>query len=117
MSKSDLIYLNDKKIYVTEQLHPVEFITEQNYKIYLKPEIPTFKERIDKQDIRFFPYSLINEIQEYINQNLNDLSISRPKNRVHWGIPVPEEEDKHTIYVWFEALINYITVLGIDQTN
>ncbi len=117
MSKSDLIYLNDKKTYVTEQFHPVEFITEQNYKINFIPEIPKLKEKIDKEEIRFFPYNIINEVKEYINQNLNELSISRPKNRVYWGIPVPGEEDKHTIYVWFEALINYITVLGICHND
>jgi methionyl-tRNA synthetase len=42
---------------------------------------------------------------------LEDLSISRPRSRLDWGIPVPEDPD-HTIYVWFDALTNYITGVG-----
>lgn len=42
---------------------------------------------------------------------LEDLSISRPKSRVKWGVPVPNDPEQ-TIYVWVDALINYITVLG-----
>jgi methionyl-tRNA synthetase len=40
-----------------------------------------------------------------------DLSISRPKNRLSWGIPVPDDPD-HTMYVWFEALMNYLSAIG-----
>lgn len=42
---------------------------------------------------------------------LADLSISRPRSRLSWGIPVPGDE-QHTIYVWVDALTNYLTVLG-----
>ena len=44
-----------------------------------------------------------------------DLSISRPRNRLHWGIPVPEDP-KQTIYVWLDALINYLTGAGYPDT-
>ena len=44
-----------------------------------------------------------------------DLSISRPRNRLHWGIPVPEDP-KQTIYVWLDALINYLTAAGYPDT-
>lgn len=45
---------------------------------------------------------------------LEDLSISRPASRVRWGVPVPNDRSQ-TIYVWVDALINYITVLGYPE--
>lgn len=43
--------------------------------------------------------------------SVEDLSISRPRSRVRWGVPVPGDPNQ-TIYVWVDALINYLTVLG-----
>lgn len=43
--------------------------------------------------------------------DLADLSISRPSSRLTWGIPVPDDPD-HTIYVWIDALVNYLTAAG-----
>lgn len=42
---------------------------------------------------------------------MRDLSISRPRKRLQWGIPVPNDSD-HTMYVWLEALVNYLTAMG-----
>lgn len=42
---------------------------------------------------------------------LDDLSVSRPYSRVPWGIPVPDDSN-HTIYVWLDALVNYLTAAG-----
>ena len=51
-------------------------------------------------------------IQDLSNpDNFKDLSMSRPKSRVRWGIPVPGD-DSHVIYVWLEALVNYLTAVG-----
>ena len=46
--------------------------------------------------------------------SLEDLSISRPRSRLTWGIPVPGDPD-HTIYVWVDALTNYITAAGYPK--
>lgn len=51
------------------------------------------------------------EVQSWIDMGLADLSISRPRSRLTWGIPVPNDPD-HTIYVWLDALVNYITAAG-----
>ncbi|MCA9361291.1 methionine--tRNA ligase [Candidatus Kaiserbacteria bacterium] len=51
---------------------------------------------------------------EFVKGGLGDLSISRPKTRVDWGIPVPGD-DEHVMYVWFDALTNYISTLGWPQ--
>ncbi|NPB07476.1 MAG: methionine--tRNA ligase [Aquificae bacterium] len=51
-----------------------------------------------------------NEIISFVKQGLKDLSVTRPRSRVKWGIPVPFDPD-HTIYVWFDALFNYVSAL------
>ncbi|MEZ4200560.1 MAG: methionine--tRNA ligase [Candidatus Paceibacterota bacterium] len=48
---------------------------------------------------------------DFVKSGLGDLSISRPRSRVDWGIPVPGD-DEHVMYVWFDALTNYISTLG-----
>ena len=51
------------------------------------------------------------EITSFVEQGLKDFSISRLKQKMPWGIPVPND-DKHVMYVWFDALVNYISALG-----
>ena len=113
MSQNDLIFHPEENRYETKQKQPVEYITEENFKIEFEPVIERFKQEIEKNNIKYIPQNMKNEVNEYINQRLFDLSISRPKSRVNWGIPVPGSENKQTIYVWFEALLNYITIIGI----
>ncbi|PCI56124.1 MAG: methionine--tRNA ligase [Alphaproteobacteria bacterium] len=64
------------------------------------------------------PPSRMNEIVSFLKQEggLRDLSISRHKSRLKWGIPVPDDED-HVMYVWLDALTNYITALGYPDEN
>ncbi|MEZ0323984.1 MAG: methionine--tRNA ligase [Hydrogenothermaceae bacterium] len=58
-----------------------------------------------------------NEVIAFVKQGLKDLSVSRRRDRVSWGIPVPFDEN-HTIYVWFDALTNYLTAVGYpDKLN
>lgn len=49
-------------------------------------------------------------------EELQDLSISRPINRVPWAIPTPSDES-HTIYVWLDALVNYLTSVGYPNNS
>lgn len=58
-----------------------------------------------------FPEVRRNEVTSFVRGGLQDLSISRLQTSVSWGIPVPDDE-KHTMYVWFDALTNYITAIG-----
>ncbi|MCX6573277.1 MAG: methionine--tRNA ligase, partial [Candidatus Aminicenantes bacterium] len=57
------------------------------------------------------PQSRMNEVVSFVRGGLRDLSITR--TTVKWGIPVPGDP-KHTIYVWFDALFNYVTAIGYD---
>ena len=57
------------------------------------------------------PESRKNEILGFLNNPLNDLCISRPKSRLNWGIELPFDNE-YVTYVWFDALLNYITAIG-----
>ncbi len=57
-----------------------------------------------------------NEVISFVKQGLKDLSVSRKRDRVKWGIPVPFDPN-HTIYVWFDALTNYLTAVGYPDTE
>ena len=60
------------------------------------------------------PDSRRNEVASFVRGGLQDLSISRPKTSVSWGVPVPDDPS-HTMYVWFEALTNYATAIGFGN--
>ena len=86
----------------------VELTSEDNYHFRLS----AFQERLEKYysnsgDI-IVPWTRQNDVQNEIRNGLQDLSISRPSERLSWGIPVPDDETQ-TIYVWLDALINYLT--------
>ena len=60
------------------------------------------------------PESRNNEVISFVRGGLQDLSVSRLKNSVSWGIPVPDDPN-HTMYVWFDAVANYITAIGFGN--
>src|SRR5207253_2814496 len=68
----------------------------------------------DPQLVR--PEARRNEVLSFIRGGLQDLSISRLKTSVSWGVPVPDD-DEHVMYVWLDALSNYITALGYGNAE
>jgi methionyl-tRNA synthetase len=60
------------------------------------------------------PEARRNEVRSFVKGGLQDLSVSRLKSSVSWGLPVPDDPD-HTMYVWFDALTNYITAIGFGN--
>lgn len=94
-----------------ERYERLQEIKEENYFFALSKFNNQIKKVIEDGSLRIVPISRRHEILSVINQGLEDISISRPKSKISWGIPVPGDSE-HTIYVWFEALMNYITVLG-----
>lgn len=93
---------------------PYEKIEEENYFFKLSNYTTHIKDVIESNQISIVPDSRKNEILSVINSGLDDISVSRPKEKISWGIPVPG--DAHQVmYVWFEALMNYITVLGYPE--
>ncbi len=93
---------------------PYEKIEEENYFFRLSKYTDQIKEAIVSNSFTVIPKTKRNEILSVIEEGLEDISISRPKDKIGWGIPVPGD-DTQVMYVWFEALMNYITVLGYPE--
>lgn len=93
---------------------PYEKIEEENYFFRLSKYAPQIKAAIESGEFEVVPQTRRNEIMSVINEGLEDISISRPVNKISWGIPVPGDKNQ-VMYVWFEALMNYITVLGYPE--
>jgi methionyl-tRNA synthetase len=94
---------------------PYERIEEDNYFFKLSKYGPSIAENIRNQKFKIIPKTKRNEILSLIDSGLEDISISRPKDKISWGIPVPGD-DKQVMYVWFEALMNYLTVIGYPDS-
>ena len=93
---------------------PYEKLEEENYFFKLGAFTAQIKQAIDTDAFRIVPNSRKKEILSVINSGLQDISISRPKDKISWGIAVPGD-DNQVMYVWFEALMNYITVIGYPE--
>lgn len=93
---------------------PYEKIEEENYFFKLSSYAPQIEKAISDGSFEILPATRKHEILSVIKEGLSDISISRPKDKIGWGIPVPGD-DKQVMYVWFEALMNYITVLGYPE--
>lgn len=91
-----------------DHLRPPQKIKEKNYFFRLKKYLPLIKEKIISNELRIIPESRRKEILNIIETGIPDFSISREK--VKWGIPFPYLQGQ-TIYVWAEALMNYLTSL------
>ncbi len=88
-----------------------ELVEEENYFFKLS----TYQDKLLKfyeQNPEFIvPEKRFNEIKSLIKEGLEDISISRFKDKLPWGVPVPDD-DSQVIYVWFDALTNYLSALG-----
>ena len=90
---------------------PYEQIEEENYFFALSNFTNQIKQAIETDQLRIIPESRKHEILHLLNSGLDDISISRSKEKLTWGVPVPDD-DNQVMYVWFDALLNYISVLG-----
>jgi methionyl-tRNA synthetase len=68
---------------------------------------------LEAHPVRVRPERYRNELLGFLREPLQDLSISRPRTRLEWGIPLPFD-DRFVTYVWFDALLNYVSALGGD---
>jgi methionyl-tRNA synthetase len=93
---------------------PYEKIEEENYFFKLSKYAPQIEKAISEGSFAVIPATRKHEILNVIKDGLEDISISRPKDKLSWGIPVPGDKNQ-VMYVWFEALLNYITVLGYPE--
>lgn len=112
-------FFTDKEVEATNGIcpdhqTPYERVSEENY--YLKTSAFTDKIRdaIETNKMRIVPEFRKKEFLELIKDGLKDVSISRPKKNLTWGVPVPNDPEQ-IMYVWLDALANYITVLGFPD--
>ena len=93
---------------------PPEWVEEDNYFFALSRYQERLLELYEQRPDFVWPESRRNEMLGFLRQGLKDFSISRAGGK--WGLPLPNDPD-HVIYVWFDALINYITGIGFGQTG
>ncbi|CAG7731979.1 unnamed protein product [Allacma fusca] len=93
-----------------ESGHPVEWCKEENYMFRLSKFIPDILRWIESEK-PVYPAKFNTMVVNWLEEGFQDLSISRPSSRFTWGIPVPGDSSQ-VIYVWLDALINYLTVAG-----
>ena len=95
---------------------PVEILKEKNYFFRMSDFAEQLLDLYETQPDFVQPESVRNEIVQFVKQGLSDLSISR--SSFDWGIKVPWD-DSHVVYVWFDALLNYVTAIGygVDDEN
>ncbi len=90
---------------------PVQRVREKNYFFRMSHFQERLITHIRDSPEWIVPASRRNEVLGFLAQPLEDLSISRPRSRIHWGIPLPWDEAQVT-YVWVDALTNYVTASG-----
>jgi len=90
---------------------PVELIDEENYFFKLSALQDKLLAFYDARPDFIVPEFRYNEMKAFVARGLEDFSISRLKEKMSWGVPVPGDESQ-VMYVWFDALSNYISTLG-----
>jgi len=98
------------------QFGEVKQIKEKNYFFRMSKYQATLIDKIEKDELLIQPKSRKNEVLGFLKNELSDLCISRPKSRLEWGIELPFD-DNYVTYVWFDALINYISAIGVYKND
>ncbi|CAG35515.1 probable methionyl-tRNA synthetase [Desulfotalea psychrophila LSv54] len=91
-------------------------IAEQNYFFKMSKYQQQLLDHINANEDFITPHRYRNEMLSFLSEPLEDLCISRPKSRLTWGIELPFD-DNFVTYVWFDALINYLTGLGFPEDD
>ena len=90
---------------------PLAFIKEKNYFFRMSRYQERLVKHLEDHPDFIQPERYRNEVLGFLREPLQDLSISRPRTRLEWGIPLPFD-DQYVTYVWFDALLNYVSALG-----
>ncbi len=94
---------------------PYEHLEEENYYFRISDFKDEIRARIESDEMLILPEFRKKEILKMLEE-APDVSVSRPISQLTWGIPVPEDPNQ-TMYVWIDALSNYITVLGYPENS
>jgi methionyl-tRNA synthetase len=93
---------------------PLDRISEDSYFFRLSDYGEALLELYESRPDFVQPETRKNEVKSFVSSGLQDLSVSRLRTSVSWGVPVPDDPE-HTMYVWFDALTNYITAIGFGN--
>ena len=91
------------------------FVKEKNYFFRMSKYQAWLIKHLEDNPGFIQPERYRNEVLGFLREPLQDLSISRPRSRLEWGIPLPFD-DQYVTYVWFDALINYYSAVS-DPSN
>ncbi len=94
-----------------DHLRAPEEVSEENWFYALKKDADFLTDLLKNETLQIIPSSRSHEVLSLLERGLEDASFSRPTSSVAWGIPVPDDEGQ-TMYVWCDALTNYISGLG-----
>jgi methionyl-tRNA synthetase len=114
LEKTDSELVDDKC-----PVHPnlkLEIIEEENYFFKFSKYQSTLLDLYQKNPQFVLPDFRQEEIKRFVKKGLQDFSVSRLKEKMPWGIPVPDDP-LHVMYVWFDALINYVSTLGWPENQ
>ena len=93
---------------------PLDRVSEESYFFRLSDYDEALLDVYTSREGFIKPEARANEVISFVRGGLQDLSVSRLKTSVSWGVPVPDDP-AHTMYVWFDALTNYITAIGFGN--
>ncbi|XP_045414753.1 methionine--tRNA ligase, mitochondrial isoform X2 [Lemur catta] len=99
-----------------ESGHPVSWTKEENYIFRLSQFREPLQRWLRSNPQAITPEPFHHAVLQWLEDELPDLSVSRRSSHLHWGIPVPGD-DSQTIYVWLDALVNYLTVIGYPNAE
>src|SRR5262249_21367055 len=92
---------------------PLERMEEEKWFFRLSRYVDEIRDAIETNRLRIEPPERRNEVLGFLAGDVRDISVSRPRTRIgDWGIPVPGD-DEQLVYVWFDALVNYVSAPGI----
>ena len=116
------LYSVSEERFITEKemeegnFREIKKIKEKNYFFKMSKYKSKLIKHIESNENFILPKSRRNEILGFLKNDLNDLCISRPKSRLSWGIELPFNKE-YVTYVWFDALINYISAIGYNKND
>lgn len=95
---------------------PYQRLSEENYYFKTSAFTDAIREALESGKVKIYPEFRKKEFLELIKDGLNDVSVSRPRKNLSWGVSVPGDESQ-VMYVWMDALCNYLTVLGYPNNE
>lgn len=93
-----------------------EYIEEENYFFRLSEYAEEIRRQIENKYLEIVPQTRANEVLSFLSEKVEDISFSRPHKDIPWGIPVPGDSSS-TMYVWCDALSNYVSALGFGTSS